>query len=164
MPKKHKHDAKRNARLAWISQRIGKGETDSALVIGLMSAFPGTSEQTARRELNEIYQRYFEINYENTEFQKVKIEEIAWEMLKEMRSLCQMGPAQRQLEFIAKLIGAYNEKEQAKSSDINTQPTPAPEQVRERITELMRKRKIQEEADEAGIDIKDLAKKAGVDS
>lgn len=163
MPRQHKHDPYRAQRLAWLAQNINKAQTDAQTILGLMAAFPGTNEQTARRELNELYERYFTINQENIEFRSAQFLEIGFDLLKDARQAYQLGPAVNLFKTLAQIAGVLTEKVQVDQT-VNASPTPAPEIVRERIAELMRKRKTKQEAEEAGINLDDLAKKAGHES
>lgn len=167
MPKKTNFDPKRNARLAWIAMNgFGQGKTDAKIIIELMTAFPGTSEQTARGDLKALYQRYYDINQDNVEHASAQALEQAWDCYEKCIKLCQMSAAVKILEHIHKLLGlSTDSKSSNKFGDQagQGQATPAPDIIRERIAKLMKNKQVQEQAQEAGIDLKDLAVKAGVD-
>ncbi len=74
-----------------------------------------------------------------------------------------MSAAVKILEHIHKLLGLSAESQAKFTSETAPQSTPAPDIVRQRITKLMQDKKIQQEADQAGIDLnslKDLADKS----
>ena len=166
MPKKPNYDPKRNARLAWIAMNgFGKGKTDAKIIIELMTAFPGTSEQTARADLKALYQRYYDINQDNVEHASAQALEQAWDCYEKCINLCQMSAAVKVLEHIHKLLGLSTDSKGSgklgPDAPGSGQATPAPDIVRERIAKLMKSKSVQEQAQEAGIDLKDLAVKAG---
>jgi hypothetical protein len=149
-------DAKRNARLAWLAQNICKGQTDAKIVIGLMAAFPGTSEKTARVELREIYSRFSEINAENMPEQKVKLMELAFDLLEQCRQNMQLGPAVNQFKTIAQMSGVITDKVQVDQSSSGGTPAPKADVVRDRISKLANDPKIRERAKKLGLDIDDV--------
>lgn len=153
--KGHKNDAKRNARLAWLAQNICKGQTDAQIVIGLMAAFPQTSEKTARAELREIYQRFGDINSENAVDQKTKLMELAYAMLQDMRDGFAHGPAAQHFKTIAQMAGVLQEKVQVDQT-ITTTPAPKADVVRDRIGKLANDPKIKERAKRLGLDLDDI--------
>lgn len=153
MAKKHtKNDAKRNARLAWLAQNICKGQTDAQIVIGLMAAFPGVSEKTARMELREIYQRFSDINAENAPDQKTKFMELGFQMLEEMRQGFAHGPAAQHFKTLATIAGVVQEKVQVDQT-VNSSPAPKADVVRDRISKLSSDPKVKERAKKLGLDL-----------
>lgn len=153
--KSSQNNAKRNARLAWLAQQVGKGQTDAQIVIKLMAAFPGVSEKTARAELKEIYQRFSEINSDNLGDQKVKFLELGFEMLAEMRSALQLGPAANLYKTLAGVAGVVTEKTQVDQTVIQGVPAPKADVVRDRISKLRKDPKIIERAKKLGLDLDD---------
>lgn len=156
--KSSQNNAKRNARLAWLAQNIGKGQTDAQIVLSLMAAFPGVSEKTARAELKEIYQRFADINSDNLPDQKVKFLELGFELLQEMRSALQLGPAANQFKTLASIAGVVTEKSSAQVDATVAQgvPAPKPDTVRDRIAKLRSDPKIIERAKKLGLDLDDI--------
>ena len=152
----NQNNAKRNARLAWLAQNVGKGKTDAKIVIECMAAFPGVSEKTARAELKEIYQRFAEINLENLGDQKVKFLELGFEMLQEMRSALQLGPAANHFKTLASIAGVVTEKTQVDQTVNTGTPAPAAETVRNRISQLTNDPKIRERAKKLGLDLDNI--------
>lgn len=146
--------AARNQRLAWISQEIAKGKSNATIVLECMAKFPGTSEHVARKDLKELLQRLTEIELENLPEIKTRFLEIGWKLLEECRSLAQMGPAVNQFKALAIMSGVLNEK----GVDTSGAATGSPESevVRNRIKELMKNKKIKQEAKDAGIDLDEL--------
>ena len=156
--KSSQNSAKHNARLAWLAQQVGKGQTDANIILLLMAAFPGTSEKTARAELKEIYQRFADINSDNIGDQKVKFLELGFEMLAEMRSSLQLGPAANHFKTLASIAGVVTENSKSHVDQNVTQGSPAPKAdiVRDRISKLRSDPKIIERAKRLGMDIDDL--------
>lgn len=149
-------DAKRNARLAWLAQEICKGLTDAQIVIGLMAAFPGTSEKIARQELKEIYQRFSEINSDNLQDQKAKFMELGFTLLAEMRAGMQLGPAANHFKTLATMAGVITEKVAVDQTVSNGPVAPKADVVRDRISKLANDPKIRERAKKLGLDIDDV--------
>jgi hypothetical protein len=145
--------ATRNQRLAWIAKQLSEGKSNSAIVLDCMTAFKGVSETVARRDLKEILQRLTEIEIEGLPEIKTRMMEVGWKLLEDARSLGQMGAAVNQFKTLAILSGALNEHEKE-----NKQQTGTPESqvIRERIAQLMKSKKIQAQAQDAGIDLKEL--------
>lgn len=155
MSKKNSQNrAKHNARLAWLSQNMGKGLTDMNLILGLMAAFPPVSEKTAREELKEIYQRYWDINVQYLPEQKVKFLELGFEMLEEMRNAMQLGPAANHFKTLAGIAGVTTERSQVDQKVTQGAPAPKADTVRDRISKLMKDSKVRERAQRAGLDLK----------
>ncbi len=150
------NQARRNARLAWLSQEICKGLTDTQIILGLMAAFPGVGEKLARAELKEIYNRFADINNENLGNQKVKFLELGFTMLSEMRQNMQYGPAANHFKTMAGIAGVTTEKIAVDQTVTNNTPAPGPDVVRDRITKLQNDPKIRARAIKAGLDIDDL--------
>jgi hypothetical protein len=166
MAKKPHYDPKRNARLAWLSiNGWGKSKSDARIIIELMAAFPGVSEKVAREDMRALYQRLYDINQDNFETASAQMLEQSWKAYTLAVNMCQMSAAANLLKHIHGLMGYTGENRRQDTTPAGSgQPIPAPDIIRERIHELMKKRKIQEEAQEANIDLKDLADKAGVES
>jgi hypothetical protein len=156
MAKHRNNNAKRNARLAWLAQRVGKGETDAQTIVGLMAAFPGTSEKLARSELKEIYQRFADINSENLPEQKVKFLELGFQMLEEMRAALQLGPAANHFKTLASIAGVATEKTQVDQTVVQGAPAPNASVVRDRISQLSSDPKIRERAKKLGLDLDEI--------
>lgn len=155
--KSNQNQAKRNARLAWLAQNVGKGQTDAQIVLGLMAAFPGVSEKQARVELREIYQRFADINSDNLDAQKVKFLELGFEMLSEMRSAMQLGPAANHFKTLANIAGVVSDGKVSVDQTVNVgTPAPKADIVRDRISKLRSDPKIIERAKKLGLDIDDL--------
>lgn len=154
--KSNQNQAKRNARLAWLAMRVGKGETDAQTILGLMGAFPGTSEKTARAELKEIYQRFADINNDNIADQKNKFLELGFEMLQEMRTAMQLGPAANHFKTLASIAGVATEKSQVDQTVSQGVPAPKADVVRDRISTLMNDPKIKERAKKLGLDLEEI--------
>lgn len=151
------NQAKRNARLAWLSQEICKGQTDATIILGLMAAFPGTSEKLARSELREIYQRFSDINEENIPSQKTKFLELGFTMLGEMRAAMQYGPAANQFKILAGIAGVTTEKTQLdQTTHSSATPAPKSDVVRSRLDKLMNDPKVKERAKRMGLDLDDV--------
>lgn len=161
--KSNQNQAKRNARLAWLAQRVGLGETDAQTILGLMGAFPGTSEKTARAELKEIYQRFADINNDNLADQKMKFLELGFEMLKEMRSAMQLGPAANMYKTLAGVAGVVTDQSKVQVDQTVAQGVPAPKAdvVRDRISKLLNDPKIKERAKKAGLDLDEIKDPTG---
>lgn len=151
MSKKHRHDPKRNARLAWLANNIVKGRTDASIILECMTAFK-CSEQVARADLKAIYQRYADIHTENLPEQKVKLLEVAWQMLDDMRAGYAFGPAANQFKTIATMLGTLTEGGKQDNSPTE-QTTPKPDIVRDRISLLLRDPKVREKAQRLGLDL-----------
>lgn len=148
------NNAKHNARLAWLAQSLGKGQTDAQTIIGLMAAFPGTSEQTARAELKQVYQRFADINADNLPEAKQKFLELGFLMLDEMRNALQLGPAANHFKTLASIAGVVTEKSQAQvDNSISGHPAPKADTVRDRISKLSQDPKIRERAKKLGLDL-----------
>ena len=145
--------ATRNTRLAWIAQEIKKGKSSGAIVLDCMTAFPGVSEKTARKDLKEILRRLNEIEIELTPEMKTRLLEVAWELMQEARSLAQMGPAVNQFKTIVAMMGLLDEKGSAHDKNLTPQGVPDNQVIRDRIAQLMRSKKIKEQAEAAGIDL-----------
>jgi hypothetical protein len=154
--KSNQNQAKRNARLAWLAQQVGKGQTDAQTILGLMGAFPGISEKQARSELNEIYQRFSDINSDNLGAQKVKFLELGFEMLEEMRKAMQLGPAANHFKTLASIAGVATEKVQVDQTVTQGIPAPKADIVRDRISKLRSDPKIMERAKKLGLDLDDI--------
>lgn len=153
--KKRHSQAKRNARLAWLAQEICKGQTDAQIIIGLMAAFPGTSEKIARQELREIYERFADINSENLPDQKVKFMELGFQMLQEMRDAFAHGPAAQHFKTLATIAGVVDQKVTVDQT-VTQVSTPKAEVVRERISKLANDPKIRERAQKLGLDLDEI--------
>lgn len=153
--KSSQNNAKRNARLAWLAQQVGKGQTDAQIILLCMAAFPGISEKTARAELKEIYQRFADINSENLADQKVKFLELGFEMLAEMRNALQLGPAANHFKTLASIAGVVTETSKSTvDQTINPgMPAPSADTVRDRIAKLRKDPKVLERAKKLGLDI-----------
>lgn len=162
MPRgKGHYDPKRNARLAWIAMNaFGKNKTDARIIIELMSAFPGTSEQVARTDLKALYQRYYDINQDNIDHAQAQALEQAYDLYEKCINLCQMSAAVKILEHIHKLLGLGQIDKSSGTPVDATQATPAPEIVRDRIAKLMQDKAVKENAEEAKINLTELAIKA----
>lgn len=147
--------AQRNKRLAWMAQEISKGKSNSAIVLECMSLFPGVSETTARKDLKELMQRLTEIELENLPEIKTRFMEIGFKLMEDARSLAQLGPAANIFKTMAQMAGVLTEKVEHSGSVGGASGSPAPEasQVRERIAQLMRNKKVREAAKEAEIDL-----------
>lgn len=157
MSKKHKYDAKRNARLAWLSQEICKGKTDAQTVFDCMAVFPPASEKTVRADLKEVYQRYSEINEDNLPEQRVKFLELGYALLEEMRNAMQLGPAANQFKTLANIAGVVTDVSKVQvDQTINSAPAPKAETVRSRIAQLSSDPKIREKAQKLGLDLDDI--------
>lgn len=154
--KSNQNQAKRNARLAWLAQNLGKGQTDAQRIIGLMAAFPGTSEKTARAELKEIYQRFADINSDNMADQKQAFLELGFAMLEEMRNTLQLGPAANHFKTLASIAGVVTEKSQVDQTVAQGVPSPKPDIVRDRISKLRNDPKVMERAKKLGLDLDDI--------
>lgn len=152
------HDAQRNARLAWLSQNIAKGQTNTQLIIGLMAAFK-CSEKVARDNLKEVYDRFGEIEAQYIGDAKTKFMEMGMVILNQCLQLCQMGPAVNQYKILATIGGVSTEKTQIDHNITTTNnPAPSPEIVRERIQNLIKSKKVREEAEVRDIDLLKLKK------
>lgn len=148
-----KPDAKRNARLAWLAQSICKGQTDAQIVLGLMTAFPGTSEKLARQELRDLYQRFSDINADNLPEQKVKFLELGFQMLDDMRQGFAHGPAAMHFKTLAAIAGVNTTDKLVVDQTVSTSPAPKPETVRDRLAKLTQDPKVRERAKKLGLDI-----------
>ncbi len=144
--------APRNKRLAWIAQELGVGKSNAQIVLDCMTIFPGVSEKVARKDLKEILQRLTEIELECLPEVKQRFMEIGWKLLQEARSLAQMGPAVNQFKTMATMAGVYNEK----PTTDNSGDSPESAVVRERIAQLMKSKRIREDAQKAGVDLDKL--------
>lgn len=159
--KSNQNQAKRNARLAWLAMRVDKGETDAQKILGLMAAFPGTSEKIARAELNEIYQRWADINSDNMTHQKEKFMELGFALLEKMDKAMQYGPAANQFKTLASIAGVVTEKSQVDQTVAQGVPAPKADVVRDRISKLLNDPKIKERAKKAGLDLDEIKDPTG---
>lgn len=147
--------AARNRRLAWMAQEISKGKSNAMIVLDCMTAFPGTSEKTARKELKELLQRLTEIELESLPEVKSRFMEMGFKLLEECRSLAQMSAAVNQFKALAAIAGVLSDKP---NQETTGQATGSPESaiVRERIKQLMKNKSVQEQAKAAGIDLEEM--------
>lgn len=154
--------AQRNTRLAWIAQELAKGKSNASIVIDCMAKFRGVSEKTARKDLKEILQRFTDIENETIEESKAKFMEIGWKLLDDSRSVAQYGPAVNLFKTLAAISGLLD----ANSSGTISAPTgergetssPEAKLVRERISQLLKNKQVQKQAQDAGIDLAELKK------
>lgn len=152
------NQAKRNARLAWLAMHFGKPMSDAQKIIGLIAAFPGTSEKTARQELKEVYQRFADINSDNWAEQKQNFLELCYEALDKMDKAMQYGPYANTLKTLAGVLGVITEKTQIDQTISQNTPAPKSDVVRSRIDKLMSDPKVRERAKKAGLDLDEIDK------
>jgi hypothetical protein len=157
MARKPHYDPKSNTRLAWLwSNGFGQDKSDAKIIMELMSAFPGTSEQTARRDLNRCYERFHDLNTENEPFAMAQAIEQAYNLYEQAKNLCQMSAAAKILEHIHKMRGINTDKSQAANKTLEATGTPDADIIRERIRALHAKKSIHKAAEEADIDLNAL--------
>ncbi len=135
---------------------FGKPMSDTQKVLGLMAAFPGTSEKIAKAELKEVYQRFAEINADNWANAKEKFIEMGFDALDKMDKAMQYGPYANMFKTMASMSGVITEKAQADQTVTQGTPTPQAQTVRDRIAKLMDDPKIKERAKRAGLDLAEL--------
>lgn len=145
--------AARNIRLGWIAQELASGKSNAQIVLDCMARFKGVSEKVARKDLKEILQRLTEIELECLPEVKTRMMEVGWKLLEEARKLGQYGPAVNQFKTMAIMSGALDEKKESKQENTGT---PENAIIRERISQLMKSKRLQEDAKAAGIDLEAL--------
>lgn len=159
MAKKSHYDPKANSRLAWLwVNAFGQDKSDAKIIMELMAAFTGTSEQTARKDLSRCYERFYELNTENEPFAMAQAIEQAYKLYEQAKNLCQMSAAFKILEHIHKLrnLGVVDNKFGSQKSEPDATGSPDAEIIRERIKTLYAKKSIHESAEAAEIDLNAL--------
>jgi hypothetical protein len=161
MAKKPHYDPKANTRLAWLwVNAFGQDKSDAKIIMELMQAFPGTSEQTARKDLSRCYERFYELNTENETFAMAQAIEQAYKLYEQAKNLCQMSAAFKILEHIHKLRGLGTDFKSQNAKEPEATGTPDADIIRERIRALHAKKSIHEAAEEAEIDLNALREAA----
>jgi hypothetical protein len=147
--------AKKNQRLAYISQKLGEAVTDAQVVKLVMETYK-ISEKLARSELREVYQHWRRIDIENMTDHKAKFMELGFDLLNEMREGYSHGPAAAHFKTLATIAGVMTDKVIVQEGEKTSQPAPAPNTVRERIIQLAKDPKVRARALKMGLDLGDL--------
>jgi hypothetical protein len=151
--------ANRNKRLAWIAQEITQGKSNPQIIIDMMRTFPGVSEKTAKADLKELLERFSEIDEETIATAKAKYLEIGFKLLQDCRQAAQFGPAVNQFKALAQIAGVMAEGNKNPEGGPNANNgSPENAMIRERIATLIKSKPIKKAAQDAGIDLKELAK------
>lgn len=151
--------ANRNKRLAWIAQEITQGKSNPQIIIDMMKFFPGVSEKVAKADLKELLERFSEIDEETIATAKAKYLEMGFKLLQDCRAAAQFGPAVNQFKALAQIAGVMAENNKTPESGPNANNgSPENAMIRERIKTLMKNKAVKKQAQEAGIDLKELAK------
>lgn len=146
----------RNLRLAWFSQRLCSGASDALIIAEAVVKFR-ISQATARKDLTEIYTRWTNIDLDNAHMHKAKFMELGMELMDELRSNLQFGPAVNHFKTLAQISGVLGDgKVRVSDGESSTQPAPSADVVRSRISELANNPKVREKALKLGLDLSNL--------
>lgn len=147
-------------RRAWLSERIGDGSSDAALV-ALGAATFRVTEKTIKSDLAWVYDRWMDIWEENQPNQMAKFMTLGLSLLEECRDAgsktLHYGPAVQQFKTLAVMSGVMRDgltpNKQSEGPAQSGETRPSDDTVRERINSLKKDPKVRERALRAGLDI-----------
>ncbi len=143
----------KNLRLAWFSQRLCSGASDALIIAEAVVKFR-ISATTARKDLTEIYTRWTNIDLDNAHMHKAKFMELGMELMDELRTNMQFGPAVNHFKTLAQISGVLSDgKVRMSEGESSMQPAPKAEVVRDRISQLANDPKVRAKALALGLDL-----------
>jgi len=152
-----------NIRRAWLSEKLASSEKDygtDAKLVSAGAALFSVTEQTMRKDLNAVYERWAEIDLENAPFHKAKFMELGMEILQDCREAgaksLNYSSTVAQFKTLAQIAGILAENSKAQSQDMGSnQSQPSNQIIQSRIEKLRNDPKIRERALKLGLDLDD---------